>query len=158
MDIVIGNFLRLEQMVDSNIKAFLIEHQLLLDDEVLINLGSFSLSQRLFLAHTVRVAKTLNLEVEQVLYLSQESHPFVTFLAVTNYLSFGSLVVNELPSFVDTLELTQSVMVDVAKPANNTLEVVQSVDVSKTQNTDIEQTLGLRQTVSVYKPSEYYIS
>lgn len=154
------NFLTFVQGTNTNIKGCVVEHALVLSQDLDQNFEGESVVDRLYLSQLVKVVKTLNLGVAQALTFSQSSLPRVTDEDVFQFLTIqdSAVLESKWPSVTSTLTLTQAATALLAKGASNTLTLIQEVTVNVIRNLEVAQTLVMSQNGRAYKPDYYWTS
>lgn len=159
IDRFVSQFLIFDQEVDTNIKAFSVEHRLVLTEETDRNLLDAGAASVLHLSHLAEVNTTLNLEASNTLTFSQDSHPRVLVENVEQFLIMWHSAENSIPPIVQqTLTITQSATYVKAKGMFDALTLTHSALFNITKALSVTHTLNLSQTVSVYKPSKQFVS
>lgn len=149
-----------QQSVESNIKAFTIEHRVVLSDAVVQNYHVQGLSSSLHLAHVAEVSRLTHCEASSILTLSQDTHPrvFVENINQTLFVWHEAVSEDQFPLTVSQLTVLQSVDVVDAKGAYDTLELRQEVGLQHTRVLTVNDTLTVQSNVNGYLPSYYFQS
>jgi len=152
------DFLFLSQSVESNIKAFTIEHRVVLSDAVVQNYHVQGLFSSLHLAHVAKISKTSLLSASNSLTLAESILPRVFVESITQTFFVWDAVIQEtqFPLTVSQLTVIHDVVVDVAKAAYDTLELKQEIGLQHTRSVVASNTLEIRSDVNGYIPSYYF--
>lgn len=154
------NLLQLKQVVETNLKVVSAESHLDLHDNVRINLHVVQVKDILYLQHNATVAKTIAVQAESVLTLSQETQPRVHNVEAVNHLHLWHEAKHEdqWPSVFQILTLTHVAEAVVARGAYDTLVLTQEATYTISRNVSAGNNLALNQAARVYKPDKYFIN
>lgn len=160
IEVVVSQVLFVEQEAESNIKGLTLEDRLAFTQAANQNLNSRQLSSFILVNHLAVVGKSIQLAVEQELVFTQEAFPRAYVLEIAQHLFVWHEAIAEgmSPLVVHNLDLEQTVEVEVAKAAYDTLTITQTVDLSLTRNLTIEQTFVPAIGATGYLPSKYWHS
>jgi hypothetical protein len=160
IEVVVSQALFVEQEVESNIKGLTLEDRLAFTEAANSNLHSRQLSSFLLVRQLALAGVDFELEVEDTLTLSQDAHPRAFVLTVSQVCFVWDAAINEgfWPQVSQALALDQTVDVEVAKGALDTLTIEQTIDLNITRNLTIEQTFLPTQGAIGFLPDKYWHS
>lgn len=160
IEVVVGQALFIEQTVESNIKGLTLDHRLAFTEAVGQNLNSRQLSSFLQVRQLVFVAKTIALSLEQTVAPIQSVVPRGYDLVVDQQCFVWDEAVREAfwPLVEQTVGLSQTVEVEVAKAVYETVVLTETLEVAITRNLVIEQTFSPVTGVIGFLPSKYWHS
>lgn len=160
IEVVVGQVLFVEQQAESNIKGFTLEHWLAFTQAASSNLHSRQLSSFIRVNQLALAGKTISLALEDEVNLSQETFPRAYILSIGQTLFIWAEAIAEgfAPLVQQSLGLNQTVEVDVAKAAFDTLTMTETIALSLSRNFTIEQTFGVDSDAVGYMPDKYWSS
>lgn len=160
IDVFAYNHLSLSQAVDTNIKIEHVQQFLKLDDHFKINLKVRHVESQLYLSHSATATKITNVNVEHTLTFVHGTLPRVLVEAVEHrlLLSQDAQAVANWPDVRQSLDLQQTVDVEVAKGVYSVLNLTHEATYTITRNLSVEHTLTLVSQAAGYLPSKYWTS